>query len=106
MDCVPTCWPESPRTVCVECRSVEDKAKMLLDDILERLPEGFDMLEIADKLQGEERTPFTNVFLQEIERMNVLLVVMKESLFSLDLGLKGDLTISEVTTQIWAAKHR
>ena len=108
---------------------------MVLDDILERLPEGFDMLELADKLQvrrrpalslettrhevhvrpcaglgstpdgrmcccccccglrlrllqGEERTPFTNVFLQEIERMNVLLGVMKESLFSLDLGLK------------------
>jgi hypothetical protein len=107
--------------------SVEDKSKLMLDDILERLPDEFDMIELTEKLQvravsttmyqprlavrngasvsfprskrvtrrrlfgprstvaegypsavcntkprsrrqGEERTPFTNVFLQEIER--------------------------------------
>merc|ERR1712072_172745 len=53
------------------------------------------MIEIQEKLAGEERTPFTNVFLQEIERMNVLLALMKLTLFELDLGLKGDLTISD-----------
>merc|ERR1712127_338041 len=53
------------------------------------------MIEINEKLAGEERTPFTSVFLQEIERMNVLLSIMKLSLFELDLGLKGDLTISD-----------
>merc|ERR1711939_658238 len=75
--------------------SVEDKAKQSLDDILEKLPDAYDMIEIQEKLQGEERTPFTNVFLQEIERMNVLLALMKLTLFELDLGLKGDLTISD-----------
>ena len=44
------------------------------------------MLDIQDKLAGEERTPFTNVFLQEIERMDVLLEIMKRELFELDLG--------------------
>ena len=61
--------------------SVEDKAKQSLDDILEKLPDLYDMIEINEKLAGEERTPFTSVFLQEIERMNVLLALMKLSLF-------------------------
>ena len=75
--------------------SVEDKAKSQLDEISDKLPDEYDMIEIQEKLQGEERTPFTNVFLQEIERMNVLLALMKLTLFELDLGLKGDLTISD-----------
>jgi len=77
--------------------SVEDKAKGMLDDILDKLDAltPLDMIEVQEKLQGEERTPFTNVFLQEIERMNILLAVMRNSLFDLNLGLKGDLTISD-----------
>ena len=75
--------------------SREDKSKMILDEILEKLPDDFDMLDITDRLAGEDRSPFTNVFLQEIERMNILLKIMKVSLFELDLGLKGDLTISD-----------
>jgi len=42
--------------------SREDKSKLILDDILEKLPAAFDMLDIADKLGSEERSPFTNVF--------------------------------------------
>ena len=68
---------------------------MILDEILEKLPDDFDMLDITDRLAGEDRSPFTDVFLQEIERMNILLKIMKVSLFELDLGLKGDLTISD-----------
>jgi len=75
--------------------SVEDKAKGMLDDITDKLPEQIDMIEVQEKLAGEERTPFTNVFLQEIERMNILLAIKKSSLFDLDLGLRGDLTISD-----------
>merc|ERR1711871_71067 len=85
--------------------SVEDKSKMMLDDITEKLPDNFDMIELEDKLAGEERTPFTSVFLQEIERMNVLLGVMKLSLFELDLGLKGDLTISDAMEQLMEALY-
>ena len=86
--------------------SVEDKAKQSLDDILEKLPDLYDMIEINEKLAGEERTPFTSVFLQEIERMNVLLAVMKLSLFELDLGLKGDLTISDAMEEMMLCLYR
>merc|ERR1711881_397610 len=58
-----------------------------------RLQQASIMFSAIESLQP--RTPFTNVFLQEIERMNVLLALMKLTLFELDLGLKGDLTISD-----------
>eukprot|EP00741_Cyanophora_paradoxa_P005992 tig00000955_g5810.t1 len=73
--------------------SLQDKAKQSLDDIMEKLPDMFPMEEIVERV--EERTPYINVFLQEIERMNFLLKEMKRSLAELDLGLRGDLTISE-----------
>eukprot|EP01047_Picozoa_sp_COSAG01_P108011 COSAG01_NODE_36968_length_510_cov_0.751825_1_plen_57_part_00 len=31
--------------------SVEDKSKMMLDDIMDKLPEAFDLIDINDKLQ-------------------------------------------------------
>lgn len=43
----------------------------------------------------DERSPYTSLFLQECERMNQLLFEMKRSLSELDLGLKGDLSVSE-----------
>jgi len=73
--------------------SVTDRAKAMLDDIMEKLPDQFEMLEILDRV--EERTPYINVFLQEIERMQELTAEIKRSLAELDLGLKGDLQISE-----------
>jgi dynein heavy chain len=48
--------------------------------------------EILD--QVEDRSPFVNVFLQEIERFMILQAEMTRSLFELNLGLGGDLTIS------------
>ena len=48
--------------------SLQDKAKVVLDEILEKLPETFDLNALTEKL--EERSPFTNVFLQEMEMMN------------------------------------
>ncbi|KAL3930396.1 MAG: hypothetical protein SGPRY_001552 [Prymnesium sp.] len=64
-----------------------------LDDILDKLPELFVMLEIEDRI--DDRTPYTGVFLQECERMNMLLFEMGRSLRELDAGLRGDLSISE-----------
>ena len=77
--------------------SLGDVAKAKLDEILEKLPDGIDYNEITERLtaDGGERTPYTSVFLQEIERMNMLLKGMKLSLLELDLGLKGDLQISD-----------
>jgi dynein heavy chain len=73
--------------------SEEEKAKMTLDEILEKLPETFDMEDIRGKID-EVPTPYQMVAIQETERMNTLLTEMKRSLLELDLGLKGDLTMS------------
>lgn len=58
----------------------------MLDEIIEKLPEEFNMAEIMGKV--EERTPYVIVAFQECERMNYLTGEMKRSLRELDLGLK------------------
>ena len=70
----------------------EEKVKTIVDDILEEMPEQFNMHEITTKC--EERTPYVIVCFQECERMNTLTNEMKRSLKELDLGLKGELTIT------------
>uniref|UniRef100_A0A087YME5 Dynein axonemal heavy chain 17 n=1 Tax=Poecilia formosa TaxID=48698 RepID=A0A087YME5_POEFO len=66
--------------------------RSVLEDILERLPEQFDMAELLGK--AEERTPYQVVALQECERMNVLTQEIRLSLNALNLGLKGELTMT------------
>lgn len=67
------------------------QVKQILDEIVEKLPEEFNMAEIMGKV--EERTPYVIVAFQECERMNFLTGEMKRSLKELDLGLKvGKLT--------------
>ena len=70
----------------------EDKIKALVDDIMEKMPEAFNMTEIMGKV--EERTPYVVVAFQECERMNMLTNEIRRSLKELDLGLKGELTIT------------
>ncbi|XP_077869744.1 dynein beta chain, ciliary-like [Saccoglossus kowalevskii] len=72
--------------------SREEKVKTILDEVVEKLPEEFNMVELYAKT--EEKTPYTVVAIQECERMNVLTNEMKRSLKELDLGLKGELTIT------------
>ena len=81
--------------------SLTEKAKMQLDDIVEKLPDPFEILEILERV--EERTPYVNVFLQEIERMQTLIQKMKSSLQELDLGLRGDLQITENMESLMSA---
>ncbi|KAF0021961.1 hypothetical protein F2P81_025785 [Scophthalmus maximus] len=73
-------------------QSTEEKVKSVIEDILERLPEEYNMAEMLTKTT--ERSPYMLVCLQECERMNRLLAEIRKSLDELDLGLKGDLTIS------------
>ncbi|XP_053322781.1 dynein axonemal heavy chain 11 [Spea bombifrons] len=72
--------------------SVEEKVKNILDDILEKLPEEFNLSEIMQKTT--ERSPYILVCFQECERMNILMREIRRSLKELDLGLKGELTFS------------
>lgn len=57
-----------------------------MDDILEKLPEEFNMAEIMQKTTN--RSPYVLVCFQECERMNLLLREIRGSLQQLDLGLK------------------
>ena len=62
------------------------QVKGILDEILEKLPEEFNMMELTAR--AEEKTPYVLVALQECERMNFLTIEIKRSLKELDLGLK------------------
>ncbi|CAG9462750.1 unnamed protein product [Pedinophyceae sp. YPF-701] len=81
--------------------SDEERAKQVLDDLMERLPDYFDMEDIRGRI--DDFTPYIMVAIQEAERMNVLLAEMRRSLVELDLGLKGDLTMSEPMERLMRA---
>ncbi|KAL1498812.1 hypothetical protein AB1Y20_014117 [Prymnesium parvum] len=84
--------------------SLQERVKRLLDDIQDRLP---GMLHTADieHAMGDDRTPFGVVFLQECERMNMLLFEISRALLELDMGLKGDLSISEAMETLTEALY-
>lgn len=71
------------------------QVKSVLDDILEKLPEEFNLAEIMAKTA--ERSPYILVCFQECERMNVLIEEMRRSLKELDLGLKAITELSIYT---------
>uniref|UniRef100_A0A8C9JNR1 Dynein axonemal heavy chain 17 n=1 Tax=Panthera tigris altaica TaxID=74533 RepID=A0A8C9JNR1_PANTA len=66
--------------------SREEKVKAVLEEILEKVPETFNMAEIMAK--SAEKTPYVVVAFQECERMNILTNEMRRSLKELNLGLK------------------
>jgi len=68
--------------------------KAILEEVLEKIPDEFNMMELHAR--AEEKTPYVLVALQECERMNLLTREIKRSLRELDLGLKGELTITAV----------
>ncbi|XP_056152723.1 LOW QUALITY PROTEIN: dynein heavy chain 9, axonemal [Lampris incognitus] len=70
----------------------EEKVHVVLEEIMEKLPEEFNMVELLCK--AEERTPYQVVALQECERMNLLTQEIRRSLLELNLGLKGELTMT------------
>ncbi|NWH40581.1 DYH9 protein, partial [Chloropsis hardwickii] len=70
----------------------EEMVQALLEEMLEKLTEEFNMAELVAKV--EERTPYAVVALQECERMNALTAEMRRSLAELELGLKGELTMT------------
>ncbi|KAL3288579.1 hypothetical protein HHI36_003018 [Cryptolaemus montrouzieri] len=73
--------------------SPEEKVKGLIEDILDKVPEPFPVQDMYAKV--EDKSPFAIVAIQECGRMNILSSEMRRSLRELDLGLKGELTITE-----------
>ena len=71
----------------------EDKVKTIVDEILEKMPDSFNVLDLLSKC--EEKTPYILVCFQECERMNTLTDEIRRSLKELDLGLKGELTMTQ-----------
>ena len=61
--------------------------------MMDQLPEEFDMIELSRK--AEDRTPYTIVCLQECERISLLIREIRRSLKELNLGLKGELSITQ-----------
>ena len=51
--------------------------------------------EVKNKMDPEQKGPYQNVFIQEIEYMTILLTEMARSIEEIDQGMKGLLTISE-----------
>ncbi|KAK2518440.1 Dnah9 [Columba guinea] len=70
----------------------DETVKALLEEMLEKLMDEFNIAELMAKV--EERTPYAVVAFQECERMNILTSEIKRSLKELDLGLKGELTMT------------
>jgi dynein heavy chain len=85
-----------------EARGPMDIARDAMADIAERFGERFiDAYDVEQSL--EEVGPYQNVFLQEIEAMNKVTREMKRSLHELDLGFKGELTMSETMEDLQKA---
>ncbi|MGH0120378.1 UNVERIFIED_CONTAM: hypothetical protein FKN15_039181 [Acipenser sinensis] len=82
-------------------QTVEEQIKMILDNILEKLREEYNMSDIISK--SAECFPYSLVCFQECERMNTLMHEIRRSLKELDLGLKGELAISSEMEQLQTA---
>ncbi len=131
--------------------SIVPQAKIVLDEVLEKLPDVFDVADVRSRV--DEFTPYIMVAIQvncprgpvlfrdahrapskwqahvqelvwlsqrcalahvllliafaprqETERMNVLLARIRSTLAELDLGLKGDLTMSEPMERLMQAR--
>ncbi|KAM6948829.1 LOW QUALITY PROTEIN: dynein axonemal heavy chain 11-like [Aplochiton taeniatus] len=94
---------QSPDAVTGEgaSQTLEEKVKSILDEVLEKLPEEYNMSDVTSKTA--ERSPYILVCFQECERMNTLVYEMRRSLKELDLGLKGELAISSEMEQLQTA---
>uniref|UniRef100_A0A7N8XCZ9 Dynein, axonemal, heavy polypeptide 9 like n=1 Tax=Mastacembelus armatus TaxID=205130 RepID=A0A7N8XCZ9_9TELE len=94
---------QSPEAVMGEgaSQTLEEKVKTILDEVLEKLPEEYNMSDITSKTA--ERSPYILVCFQECERMNTLISEIRRSLKELDLGLKGELAISSEMEKLQTA---
>jgi len=76
-----------------------EQIKLILEDMnLRGLI--FNMEDIKTRIDIDNKTPYQNVFMQEIEYMNMLMEAMVNSLEEISQGLQGLLTISEAMEQI------
>lgn len=72
--------------------------KEMINTILSTLPPDFVMLDITSK--AKYKTPYVNVCLQEVERMNILLAEIRTSLLDLEAGLAGKLNVTDAMDEL------
>jgi dynein heavy chain len=65
-----------------------------LEEMVEKIPDEFNMFEMAGRVPPEERTPYINVAFQECNRFNRLLSAIGSGLRDVRLGLRGELTVT------------
>ena len=84
-----------------DTQSPQHIAENMLNDILECIEISsedesyFDMDEITSMMEGENRTPYQNVFMQECEQMNALISCILSSLKELERGFAGELNMTD-----------
>jgi dynein heavy chain len=71
----------------------EGKVGRYIKELEDKLPDNFDYITLDQR--AVERTPYQCVILQEVERMNKLLTLIRTSLGELALGLAGALNMSD-----------
>lgn len=79
--------------------SMEQKVLRSCEQLLEQVPDDFDIDEISKKHNVND-SPLTVVMFQEIERYNQLLHIVKTSLISLQKGMQGLIVISAEIEQV------
>jgi dynein heavy chain len=82
-----------------EVQDAQQVVEAMIQDILEQFRDvKFEVDSITSNM--DDVGPFQNVILQECERMTNLLAEIIRSLVELDLGFKGDLTVSEAMEEL------
>jgi len=82
-----------------DAQSSQQVAETVIQDVLEAVRDTkFEIESIVSSV--DEVGPFQNIVLQECERMNALLGEIVRSLTELDLGFRGDLTISDAMEEL------
>ena len=79
-------------------------AESVSNDLLDRFGEKiFDVEDLARSL--DEQGPYQNVFIQEMDVMNVLLTEIKRSIKELLLGFAGELTMSDAMESLMTSLY-
>jgi dynein heavy chain len=77
-------------------QSQQQRVGGIIEDLMEKVADcTFDLEDIKSQVTEDERGPYQNVFLQEIQRMNFLVKTMIDSCTELQKGLAGELTMSQ-----------
>jgi dynein heavy chain len=81
--------------------SVEKSVKKSLNEILTSVPVQFNVADLYVRIEKHE--PYVSICFQEYEIMSVLMVEIKRSLTTLDMGLSREPTISEAMDVVMLA---